>query len=380
MLEQRTLLRSGEGGFHTYRIPSVIMTDEGTLLLFLEGRRHSSSDFGEIHLLVLRSEDEGATWSAPHVVWKEDTPGENTTIGNPCPVYDSETGTVWLTFTRNNERAFVTRSADDGRTWPEPREITGDVCPDDWTRYWTGPGHGLQLSLGPHAGRLVFPSYHNQADSPHTTMRCHMVISDDHGKTWRIGDSTTLDSSIEGDDLFYSADWVPGRCDWMGCECMAEETADGRLYLTVRNQVAYQSRKAYSWSTDGGDTWSPVRLQRELPGPACQSAIVRCSARDDGGGNGILFSGIAEGPRTKPGGRRSALTIFLSEDECETWPVSRVVHAGPAAYSDLVALPDGTALCVYEGGEEHPYESIRLARFGLGWVRGEEARRDAKAS
>lgn len=109
-----------------------------------------------------------------------------------------------------------------------------------------------------------------------------------------------------------------------------------------------------------------------FPGPACQSAIVRCSAGEDGAGSSVLFSGIAEGPRTPPGGRRAGLTIFLSQDECETWPISRVLHAGPAAYSDLVALPDGTVLCVYEGGEEHAYESIRLARFGIDWVLGQD--------
>jgi len=82
----------------------------------------------------------------------------------------------------------------------------------------------------------------------------------------------------------------------------------------------------------------------------------------------VLFSGIAEGPRTPPGGRRARLTVFLSEDECETWPASKVLHAGPAAYSDLVALRDGTILCIYEGGDERPYESIRQARFSLDWV------------
>jgi hypothetical protein len=45
-----------------------------------------------------------------------------------------------------------------------------------------------------------------------------------------------------------------------------------------------------------------------------------------------------------------------------------VIHRRAAAYSDLVALPDGTLLCFYEGGENDPYESIRLARFNREWL------------
>ena len=372
MLEQKTLISAGDGGFHTYRIPAVIMTDRGTLLLFLEGRKHSSSDFGEIHLLCLRSEDGGTTWSDPLVVWKEDTPGENVSIGNPCPVFDSETRTTWLTFTRDNLRAYVTCSTDDGRSWRVPREITDAVCPANWTRYWTGPGHGLQLERGPHPGRLVCPSYHIQDDGPGNTLRCHMVYSDDHGETWEISGSTSLGAGIDRDQTHYSANWVPDGFDWMGCECMAVELADGRLYLTVRNQVLYDGRKAYSWSLDGGDTWSPVELQPELPGPKCQSSIVGVPVEGSEGRSLVLFAGIAHDPETHPDRRRACLTIFASEDECRTWPRSRVLHPGPAAYSDLVVLADGTISCIYEGGEEHAYESIRQARFDIGWVMGGE--------
>jgi sialidase-1 len=42
-----------------------------------------------------------------------------------------------------------------------------------------------------------------------------------------------------------------------------------------------------------------------------------------------------------------------------------LLHAGPSAYSCLAALPDGTVLCLYEGGERSPYERISLARLSL---------------
>ncbi len=54
---------SGHDGYHTYRIPSVIVTKQGTVLAFCEGRKHSSSDTGDIDLLVKRSSDGGRTFS-----------------------------------------------------------------------------------------------------------------------------------------------------------------------------------------------------------------------------------------------------------------------------------------------------------------------------
>ena len=42
-----------------------------------------------------------------------------------------------------------------------------------------------------------------------------------------------------------------------------------------------------------------------------------------------------------------------------------MLHAGPSAYSSLVALDATTAACLYENGEKKPYERITFARFPL---------------
>jgi len=62
------------------------------------------------------------------------------------------------------------------------------------------------------------------------------------------------------------------------------------------------------------------------------------------------------------------MTIRLSYDECRTWAVSKVVHDGPSAYSDMAVLGDGTILCLYEGGVTHRREWLRLARFDIEWL------------
>lgn len=135
-IQQTTLWQCGSGGYHTYRIPALIISTHGTLLAFCEGRRHAQADNGNIDLLMKRSTDGGATWSEQQVVWRKD----NSTCGNPCPVVDKQTGTLWLLMTWNRaddseaqilqqtsldtRRVFVTSSADDGLTWAAPSEIT----------------------------------------------------------------------------------------------------------------------------------------------------------------------------------------------------------------------------------------------------------------
>ena len=164
--EQTDLFVSGSGGYHTYRIPALVVTSRGTVLALCEGRKHSRADYGEIDLVLRRSLDGGKTWGDLQVVVSESA----MTCGNPCPVVDSATGTIWLPFCKNladggqqlimagkaPRTVWVTKSVDDGATWTEPEEITDDVKDPAWTWYGTGPCHGIQLA----SGRLALPCHY----------------------------------------------------------------------------------------------------------------------------------------------------------------------------------------------------------------------------
>lgn len=378
------LLRAGEGGYHTYRIPASVVVRDGAIILFLEGRKDAQDDFAAIDLLCLRSFDGGHTWSRPQVVYAEGPVSERISIGNPCPVYDADTGRLWCSFTKDNQQVFVTSSDDAGVTWAQPREITRDVRPISWTRYWTGPGHGLQLRQGPRKGRLIFPSFHMQLetrDGGHATafaQRSHSVFSDDHGRSWKIGLDTQLSAELATPEPFFSGKWIPGDCFWHGCESMAEELPDGRVYLTIRNETKDGAARAESFSSDGGETWTPVKLQPQLPVPNCQSGLARWTDLQQPGKGTFVYTGITVDARAKlqrfppleglTG--RQRLAAYLSSDDCQTWTEIGVVFPRAAAYSDLVVLPDGDILCFFEGGEKGPYESIRMARLGKDWLGG----------
>lgn len=317
---------SGEDGYHTYRIPALVVTKEETLLAFCEGRKSSASDAGDIDLLVKRSVDNGATWSDPENVHEEGGDSE-ITIGNPCPIVDRETGRVHLLLTRNNARVFHTSSDDDGLTWSEPREITEALNGFDfpWTRVGTGPGHGLQLS----GGRLLAPIWLNERIR--VNYRSAALYSDDHGETWKAG-------GLVGPD-------VPDTN-----ECMAVELGDGRVYLNMRARDV--KTRSMAWSEDRGETWSTPVPDAGLPDPVCQASVLRVGER--------VFFANPSGPG------RANLLIRVSDDGANTWEDFRVVHEGPAAYSDMDFLSSAEALlCMYECGDVGPYERIRVQRIAL---------------
>lgn len=341
---------SGREGYHTYRIPSLLVTAKGTLLAFCEGRKNSARDHGDIDILVKRSTDHGRTWSAQSIVYEEGGDAE-ITIGNPCAVLDRDTGIIWLAMTKNNDRVLITFSKDDGITWSPPQDITKDVKRAGWGWYATGPGVGVQLRYGKHKGRLLIPCDHRERKGGRWVKHSHVFFSDDHGKTWALGGT------------------VAEHTD----ECQLVELADGALLVNMRNYWGREGQakdkgqmRAEALSRDGGETWERLSFDSTLIEPVCQASIVRYTCAREGTKNRLLFSNPAS--RTE----RKCLTVRLSYDEGATWPVARTLYEGPSAYSCLAVLPDMSIGCLYERGEKSPYETITFARFSLEWLTGVE--------
>jgi sialidase-1 len=109
----------------------------------------------------------------------------------------------------------------------------------------------------------------------------------------------------------------------------------------------------------------------DLPEPHCQASIIRYSGPPDDTSR-ILFCNPAVHSDTKTHydheGRRN-LTVYLSEDECRTWPVKKVITEGTAGYSAIAVTLDKTIICAYETLTEKSYSGeIILARFDLEWL------------
>lgn len=353
MLDNHPLFESGQNGYNTYRIPSLLVAGNGDLLAFCEGRRDSQRDSGQIDLLLKRSSDNGATWSERSVVVSE--PGM--TCGNPCPVVDRDTGHILMPFSKNRadggqsliaqgkapRTVWLTRSEDDGQSWTEPREITGQVKKSSWTWYATGPGHGLQLS----SGRIIIPCDHNvgvyfkRGEDPYGS---HLIYSDDHGENWHIGAILSL----------------PGN------ECCVSELDDGTVYLNSRTRSEHGVR-SYGFSYDAGLSFLDEGFHSELVEPrlhagGCQGSLLKLDG-NEATPSVLLFCNPATDEE-----QRRRLTIHVSTDNGRSWREARVLCPGLAGYSDMALLPDGRIACLYETGDESYAERLELKTFTPDWL------------
>ncbi len=337
------LFKSGTSGYNTFRIPAIITTLKGTLLAFAEGRKNSSSDTGDIDLVMKRSDDNGKTWSDLIVIWDDN----DNVCGNPAPVQDIVTGRIFLLTTwnlgsdhepdiikgrsRDTRRIFLLVSSDDGRTWSEPDEITASVKQSKWTWYATGPCHGIQIRKGEYRNRLVIPCDH--IESVTERYYSHIIYSDDNGSTWHLGGTTPQDQVNE---------------------CSVAELTDGRLMLNMRNYDRTQKARKVSFSGDGGITWSDLYSDPVLVEPICQGSLLAYHKRKI-----LLFSNPADE------NARQRMTLRISMDQGKTWKYSKVLHYGPSAYSDITILKSGRVGCLYEMGNSSPYEGIVFRSFNM---------------
>ncbi|MFN6374608.1 MAG: exo-alpha-sialidase [Chitinophagia bacterium] len=332
------LYKPGDNGYACFRIPALIKTSNGTLLAFAEGRKKHCGDAEDIDLVLRRSEDGGKSWSALMVVWDDD----GNTCGNPAPVMDEETGKIILLSTWNQgsdhesqiiqevskdtRRIFVLTSSDDGFNWSKPREITADVKLPNWTWYATGPCNGIQIRNGKYKGRLVIPCDHIEAGTK--KYFSHAVYSDDGGENWKLGGTTPTDQVNE---------------------CTIAELKNGVLLLNMRNYNQVRFRQT-STSSDGGMSWKKLIQDTSLPEPVCQASMIRLW--NDRKKPVLVFSNPASHKK------RENMTIRWSYDQGKSWRFSQLIHAGPAAYSNLVELTTGKIGLLFEGGIKSAYEGI----------------------
>ena len=343
-----------DDGYFIHRIPALLSTQKGTLLAFCEARSGSPSDSAPTDVVLRRSFDLGKTWTSAQIVVH--SPGY--TVGNAAPVQDRKTGVIWLLLTENPEgvtekeiedgspkgsrTVWVTHSGDDGEAWSAPEEITSSTKEPGWTWYATGPGNGVQLK----DGRLVIACDHKT--SGRREFWAHVIYSDDDGKTWRMGGSAGPETN----------------------ESAVVQLADGSLLLNMRS-YAGKNRRAVASSHDGGLTWSAIRLDPALIEPICEASFIRYTFVHKGGRNRLLFSNPADTVRDR-------MTVRLSYDEGNTWPVARLVYEGFSEYSSLAVLSDGTIGLLYTRGPGQPSPEntwyppngaeVVFARFNLEWL------------
>jgi sialidase-1 len=347
---------SGEDGYKSFRIPAIVSLPNGTLVAFCEGRVNGAGDFGNNDIVMKRSTDKGTTWSKLQVV----ADLGDLQLCNPAPVLDMTDpqypkGRLFIFYNTGNNNEGETlkgngikyclykTSADGGITWSEPVDITLQVhrpnkpsvdpkfnFPDDWRYYANTPGHAMQFQSGKYKGRIFIAANHSAGDPQKAAGHylAHGYYSDDHGKTFKLGNSLSLPGSNES---------------------MAVELSKNRLMMNSRNQRGDVRARIVSISSDGGATWDTTYFDNKLIDPVCQGSILTIGKR--GGKNILAFCNPAD---TR---NRDNLTLRISFDEGKTWTKNIPVYNSQSehkqnfacsAYSDIVNVSKNQIGILYE--------------------------------
>ncbi len=87
-------------------------------------------------------------------------------------------------FSPDSTGQFVLISSDDdGLTWSAPYSITSQVKNPAWHVFFNGPGNGIAMKNG----TLVFPSQYWDESKKPGIPHSSIIYSEDHGKTWKSG-------------------------------------------------------------------------------------------------------------------------------------------------------------------------------------------------
>ncbi|MEM9658190.1 MAG: sialidase family protein [Planctomycetota bacterium] len=349
ILDVRVIGRTG----HYQGWPTLARRSNGELLLVYSGGREAHvCPFGRVELL--RSRDEGRTWSFPRVLM--DGPIDDRDAG----VVETAHGSILVTTFTSLAYQPIMQKAEQVGDWPGDRLARWQAAHRRVSAAQRRAAQNVWMIRSIDGGVTFSPCYDPLVNSPHGPIQ----LSDGRllyaGKDlWR--NHQRVGASISTDDG-QSWQWrasIPTRDgdrhrDYH--ELHAVEATNGDLIVHVRNHNAKNSRETLqSRSSDGGRTWS---VPRAIGVWGLPSHLLRLS-------DGRLL--MTYGHRRPPFGNQCR----LSEDHGKTWSEPIVVSddgvSSDLGYPTTVELTGGDLLSVwYELMQGEKNAVLRQARWRLG--------------
>lgn len=338
------LRNQGDDDAHTYRIPGLITTNQGTLIAVYDVRYRNGGDLpGDIDVGMSRSVDGGRSWEPMKIIMDmgDDPAHRYDGVGDPAILVDRDTGTIWVAaLWSHGDRAWngsgpgltpdetgqmlLARSDDDGVTWSEPINITSQVKDPKWCLILQGPGKGITMR----DGTLVFAAQYQDPPDKKRLPYSTIIYSKDRGKNWQIGSGAFGDTT----------------------EAQVVESQPGVLMLNCRyNRAPW---RVVMTSHDLGKTWQKHSTSENtlIEPSACMASLIDIGRETTSGSGWLLFSN----PNSKT--QRQRITIKGSPDRGLTWPQSNQVlldEGRCAGYSCMTMIDANTIGIVYEGSQAH---------------------------
>ena len=316
-------------------IPGIERTPNGRL--WATWYSGGSGEVVENYILLLFSDDDGQSWSEPHLV--VDDPTGNIRTFDPV-VWMDPRDRLWLFWAQSEGLydgragvwAIVSDNPDAGNPdWSKPRRLTDGIMMNK----------PIVLSDGewllPAAIWDREPRRKDMTDIRHP----NVYVSTDEGDSWYLRGSADVDTGGEAD------------------EHMLVERKDGSLWMLYRTGVdTIGIGEVFSF--DSGRTWEPEGGQDTgIPHPATRFHIQRLDS-----GRLLLiyhyrFEDHEEPPYPKIEGR-THLTASLSDDDGKTWYGHLLLDSGRG---ELVTYPDAV-----EGDNGKIYVIYDRSRRGTGEI------------
>ncbi|PCE66779.1 hypothetical protein B7P33_03450 [Sediminicola luteus] len=355
------LRKHRDDGVHTYRIPALVTSTQGTLLAAYDVRRDGSRDLqGDIDIGISRSTDGGQTWEPMQIALDMKNwgglPEKFNGVSDASLLVDQKTGTLfvfglWMHGVINPDGKWVTdltetstdwnhqwrnkgsqpgfgvketsqflmaQSTDDGKTWSKPVNLTQMCKKQEWWLWAPAPGNGIQLT----DGTLVIPTQGRDAQGETFS---NITYSKDGGQTWQTSQPARTNTT----------------------ECAVVELPDGGLMLNMRDNRNRKEKggangRAVAVTYDLGENWQRHPSSNGLlPEPVCMGSLLAADGR-------LFFSN----PNSKY--RRQHITVKTSTDQGHSWPEKNWLlldQGHGSGYSSLTKINEEYLGILYEGSQ-----------------------------
>lgn len=192
-----------------YRIPALTQTPNGTLLAAIDERVPSCADLNgsrDINIVLRSSTDGGATWSP---IQRVADFHDGIAASDPSFITDERSGTVFLFYnvmdhdsSPGRYRFYVMRSNDDGASWSSPTDITNQLAKPEWVDdfMFITSGRGIQSREGILLHTLVnlqrgVHVFQSEDAGASWSLVEHPLVPGDESKIVELGDGTWMVNS-----------------------------------------------------------------------------------------------------------------------------------------------------------------------------------------